>query len=196
MHAANLARLSVRSQLQVPDVAPGEHWLDTWNGLDIHFGRAEEIGIVNASWKSIVAGRQRKCELEICFLVVVPAFLLAVGIAAAQQAQPSGGAAPSPAPPPLIMTSTAFVDGAVLPARSIYVLCQARSCESSALHGQTFRRIRPASRSFFTIYGSLDPAKASRRIILFALDRVWNIPGSATSLPEGVPATRVAELAG
>lgn len=79
----------------------------------------------------------------------------------------------------MTLTSTAFADGATIPAR----------------HAQTGRDVSPAlswsgapdsTRSFVLMVRDLDAAIGDGTDELLHW-LVWNIPGTATSLPEGVP---------
>jgi Raf kinase inhibitor-like YbhB/YbcL family protein len=94
----------------------------------------------------------------------------------------SGSAAqnPPPAPAPAMrLTTTAFPDGTVIPDR----FTQAGAQTSPAL---TWTNVPPGTASF--VLHMHDPDVARNKTSDDQLHwLVWNIPGTATSLPEGVP---------
>ena len=103
--------------------------------------------------------------------------LLAIA-AAAQTPAPQGGAQTAPAPPAMTMSSTAFADGAEIPAK----YTQAGNQTSPALAWSNV----PAGTVTFLLH--MHDLEVSRN---HATDDqlhwiVWNIPGTATGLPEGV----------
>lgn len=118
--------------------------------------------------------------------VVLLAAALCVSSTAFAQARPVAPAAPQPARAParapmrvMTLTSNAFTDGGMIPAR----------------HAQTGRDISPAltwsgtpdsTRSFVLLVHDADAAMGDGTDDLLHW-MVWNIPGNATSLPEGVP---------
>src|SRR5438309_7236990 len=108
--------------------------------------------------------------------------LLAVGVlffglapAAAQQAAGRG-----PATPPLIMTTTAWEDGGVIPDK----YTQAGMGISPELK---WSQVPPGTQSFVLLLHDPEPVlnKGSKMDITHWL--IWNIPGTATGLQEGVP---------
>ena len=99
--------------------------------------------------------------------------------AAAQTPGAQGGAQAAPAPPAMAMSSTAFADGAEIPAK----YTQAGNQISPALAWSNV----PAGTVTFLLH--MHDLEVSRN---HATDDqlhwiVWNIPGTATGLPEGVP---------
>ena len=116
------------------------------------------------------------------------ALLLAasVGIAAAQQtAPPARGGTPPAAPPapPMRLTSSAFKDSTPIP---IKFTCSAQpSAVSPALQ---WTDVPKQTVSFALILHDLEPR--GRGGFADSLHwMLWNIPGSVTQLPEGVPAS-------
>ena len=122
---------------------------------------------------------------SICATVAVA--LLAVGATGAAFAQAQGGAAPGggqgrgggrgPQAPPLVMTTTAFEDGGIIPAK--YVGQMGVSPELK------WTQVPMGTQSFVLLMH--DPDVALQRgtgDVLHWL--IWDIPGTATGLPEGV----------
>jgi Raf kinase inhibitor-like YbhB/YbcL family protein len=110
-------------------------------------------------------------------------------IAAAQQPAtpaPGGqarGAGRGPATPPLIMTSAAWEDGGVIPDK--YTQAAGPTAPSPELK---WSQVPPGTQSFVLLMHDPEPVlgKGSKMDITHWL--VWNIPGTATGLPEGVAA--------
>jgi Raf kinase inhibitor-like YbhB/YbcL family protein len=126
-------------------------------------------------------------RIRTSLLLVLPAFLLAAGVAITLRGQQAGGAAQTPAPPPLIMTSAAFTDGAMLPAQ---YTCSAKPAAMSP--PLVWTNVPKDTASFAIITHDLEPRP--RKGIEDNLHwMIWNIPGTATSLPENVPSA-TAEL--
>lgn len=121
---------------------------------------------------------------SVSLLLVVPAFLLAAGMATARQ---GGGAPQTPPPPPLTMTSTGFTDGAMLP---LQYTCSAKP--AAVTPPLAWINVPNGTVSFALITHDMEPRP--RKGVDDNLHwMIWNIPGTATSLPEGVPAA-TAEL--
>ena len=123
-------------------------------------------------------------------LLVAPAFLLASGIGIARQGQPAGGgggAPQTPPPPPLTMTSTGFTDGQMLPDK---YTCSAKPAAVNPPLAWT--NVPKDTASFAIIVHDLEP-RARKGIEDNLHWMMWNIPATATSIPEGVPAA-TAEL--
>src|SRR4051794_25413748 len=108
--------------------------------------------------------------------------------AAAQQppaAPPAGGQARGggrgPATPPLIMTSSAWEDGGVIPDK--YTQASGPTAPSSELK---WSQVPPGTQSFVLLMHDPEPVlnKGSKMDITHWL--IWNIPGTATGLAEGV----------
>ena len=114
------------------------------------------------------------------FLRRLPIFILAFALAVTIAAHPTaaqGGA--QAAPPPLTMTSTAFADGGDIPAK----YTQAGNQTSPAL---SWTNTPPGTMTFVLHMHDLELARNhTTEDQLHWL--VWNIPGTATGLPEGIP---------
>ena len=96
--------------------------------------------------------------------------------------QGRGGAGRGPQTPPLIMTSTAWEDGGVIPDK--YTAAAGPTSPSPAL---SFSQVPPGTQSFALIMHDPEPAipaKSSKGDVTHWL--IWNIPGTSTGLPEGV----------
>jgi len=104
-------------------------------------------------------------------------FMVGVSAVAAAQAQqaPAGG----PAPRPMTLTTTAFPDGGQIPAK----YTQAGEQVSPAL---TWTNTPAGTASFVLHMHDIDVAR-NKTTDDQAHWVVWNIPGTATGLPEGVP---------
>lgn len=105
--------------------------------------------------------------------------LAAVALCASQITPPRASAQRRPAMQVMTLTSSAFTDGGMIPAR----------------HAQTGRDVSPAlswsgvpdsTRSFVLLVHDADAAIGDGTDDLLHW-MVWNIPATATSLPEGVP---------
>lgn len=107
----------------------------------------------------------------------VSAILLAPSLAFAQ-----GAGAPATPPPPFTLTSTSFEDGGVIPDK--YTQANPNCCVSPALSWVN----APAGTVTYTLLMH-DPDNAPQKHVQDTLHwMAFNIPGSTTSLPEGVPA--------
>ena len=124
--------------------------------------------------------------------VLVAAAILATGVAFAQERQGApggagaraGGQGRGPATPPLIMTSTAWEDGGVIPDK--YTQAAGATSPNPAL---SWTQVPPGTQSFVLIMNDPEPsvpAKSSKGDVTHWL--AWNIPASSTGLPEGVMA--------
>lgn len=116
---------------------------------------------------------------------VAATVLVALGTHAGAQA-PAAGQAPAarPAPvPPLLMTTTAWEDGGVIPDK--YTQAAGPAAVSPELK---FGQVPPGTQSFVLLMHDPEPVlnKGSKMDITHWL--VWNIPGTATGLKEGTPA--------
>jgi Raf kinase inhibitor-like YbhB/YbcL family protein len=102
------------------------------------------------------------------------------GLAANQAPAGSGQQAPgAPSRPPLTLTTTAFADGTQIPAKHT----QAGDQISPAL---SWANVPPGTQSF--VLHMRDPDVARNRTTEDQVHwLVWNIPGTATGMPEGVP---------
>ena len=120
------------------------------------------------------------------FFVVVALSAIAFAPAAAQARQGGGGQAPGgrgPQTPPLLMTTTAFEDGGVIPDK--YTQAAGPMAVSPELK---WSQVPPGTQSFVLLLHDPEPAlnKSSKMDVTHWL--IWNIPATATGLKEGVPA--------
>ena len=105
--------------------------------------------------------------------------LLGVSLHAAAGAQQQQPAAGGPPPRPMTLSTTAFPDGAQIPAK----YTQAGEQVSPAL---TWTNTPTGTISFVLHMHDIDVAR-NKTLDDQAHWVVWNIPGTATGLPEGVP---------
>jgi Raf kinase inhibitor-like YbhB/YbcL family protein len=99
-----------------------------------------------------------------------------------QPGQPPAGRAGGRGNPPLLMTTTAFEDGGVIPVRFSMTATPSTSPEFK------WSQVPPGTQSFMLIFHDLENivGRGSKMDATHWL--VWNIPATATSLPEGMPA--------
>jgi len=116
------------------------------------------------------------------------ALTVAASLALLAQGPPPGGgqgrgAGRGPQTPPLIMTTTAWEDGGVIPDK--YTQAAGATAPSPAL---SWSQVPPGTQSFVLLMHDPEPVlqKGSKMDITHWL--VWNIPGTSTGLPEGVMA--------
>ena len=119
------------------------------------------------------------------FFVVVALSAMAFAPATAH-AQGGGGQAPGgrgPQTPPLLMTTTAFEDGGVIPDK--YTQAAGPMAVSPELK---WSQVPPGTQSFVLLLHDPEPTlnKSSKMDVTHWL--IWNIPATATGLKEGVPA--------
>jgi len=114
--------------------------------------------------------------------------MLAAGAAslvaqAPQGAPPGGGRGRGPQTPPLLMTTTAFEDGGVIPDK--YTQAAGPTAPSPAL---SWSQVPMGTQSFVLVMHDPEPVlnRGSKMDITHWV--IWNIPGTSTGLPEGVPA--------
>jgi Raf kinase inhibitor-like YbhB/YbcL family protein len=114
------------------------------------------------------------------------AAVLALGSASAMAQTPAGGGQArgggrGPATPPLIMTSTAWEDGGVIPDK--YTQAAGPTSPSPELK---WSQVPPGTQTFVLLMHDPEPVlnKGSKMDITHWL--IWNIPGTATGLPENV----------
>jgi len=119
-------------------------------------------------------------------LLAVSATVWAVGSSPAIAQAPGGGGQArgggrGPATPPLIMTSTAWEDGGVIPDK--YTQAAGATAPSPELK---WSQVPPGTQSFVLLVHDPEPVlnKGSKMDITHWL--IWNIPGTATGLAEGV----------
>ena len=104
----------------------------------------------------------------------------------AQGPPPGGGqgrgAGRGPQTPPLLMTSTAWEDGGVIPDK--YTAAAGTPTQPSP--ALSWSQVPPGTQSFVLLMHDPEPVlqKGSKMDITHWL--IWNIPGTSTGLPEGV----------
>ena len=99
--------------------------------------------------------------------------------------QGRGGAGRGPQTPPLIMTSSAWEDGGVIPDK----YTGAAATQPAPNPALSWTQVPPGTESFVLIMNDPEPAipaKSSRGDVTHWI--VWNIPGTSKGLPEGVMA--------
>jgi Raf kinase inhibitor-like YbhB/YbcL family protein len=130
---------------------------------------------------------QNKIGRIITVLFVVVALVALSGSVIAQDRGGAGGGAPGggqgrggPQTPPLLMTTTAFEDGGVIPDKFTQKVPDAVSPELK------WSQVPMGTQSFVLLLHDPEPVlqKSSRTDVLHWL--VWNIPATSTGLPEGV----------
>jgi Raf kinase inhibitor-like YbhB/YbcL family protein len=123
------------------------------------------------------------------FVTILIVFTTASAALTAQQApaaQGGGGRGRGPAGPPLTLSSSALVDLQMLPAK---YGCTATPANVSPPLAWT--NAPAATQSFAVLVQDLEP-RPMRGVQPFPHWFIWNIPATATSLPEAIP--HVAEL--
>jgi Raf kinase inhibitor-like YbhB/YbcL family protein len=125
----------------------------------------------------------------LCVLVALVALCAAPGIAQEKKgggAEKKGGRGPQT--PPLIMTSTAWEDGGVIPDK--YTQKGGQMGPSPELK---WSQVPPGTQSFVLLMHDPEPVlnKGSKMDITHWL--IWNIPGTSTGLPEGVSQGELAD---
>jgi len=122
----------------------------------------------------------RKALFTTTMIVATSAALFAQGPPAGGGQGRGGGRGPQT--PPLLMTSTAWEDGGVIPDK--YTQAAGPTAPSPAL---SWSQVPPGTQSFAIIMNDPEPAipaKSSKMDVTHWL--IWNIPGTSTGLPEGV----------
>jgi Raf kinase inhibitor-like YbhB/YbcL family protein len=123
-------------------------------------------------------------------VLVTATLTAAMSLALLAQGPPPGGggqgrgAGRGPQTPPLIMTTTAWEDGGVIPDK--YTQAAGPTAPSPAL---SWSQVPPGTQSFVLLMHDPEPAipaKSSKMDVTHWL--IWNIPGTSTGLPEGVMA--------
>jgi len=114
-------------------------------------------------------------------LIATTAFGAGLTAVVSAQQPAAGQRAGGPPTPPLIMTSTAWQDGGVIPDK--YTQAAGPQAVSPAL---SWSQVPPGTQSFVLLLHDPEPVlnKGSKMDITHWL--VWNIPGTSTGLPEGV----------
>jgi len=121
--------------------------------------------------------------------LITTTMLVATSAALLAQGPPAGGgqgrgAGRGPQTPPLLMSSTGWEDGGVIPDK--FTQAGGANAPNPALR---WSQVPPGTQSFVLIMNDPEPAipaKSSRGDVTHWL--VWNIPGTSTGLPEGVMA--------
>jgi len=117
--------------------------------------------------------------------VTVAVLLTGGGLRTLAQAPQGGGGGQGrgrgPQTPPLMMTSTAWEDGAVIPNK--YTQAAGPTAPSPELK---WSQVPPGTQSFVLLMHDPEPVmnKSSKMDVTHWL--IWNIPGTSTGLPEGV----------
>ena len=119
----------------------------------------------------------RRAGVLTAALVVTAATLVAQG-----QGAPSGRGR-GPQSPPLLMTTTAFEDGGVIPDK--YTQAAGPMAPSPAL---SWSQVPMGTQSFVLIMHDPEPVLNRSAKMDITHWVIWNIPGTSTGLPEGVPA--------
>ena len=120
-------------------------------------------------------------------IVAMTALLAAAAAALVAQAPqgppPGGGRGRGPQTPPLLMTTTAFEDGGVIPDK--YTQAAGPTAPSPAL---SWSQVPMGTQSFALIMHDPEPVlnRGSKMDITHWV--IWNIPGTSTGLAEGVAA--------
>jgi len=115
-------------------------------------------------------------------LVLVAVTIVFAPVQARAQGQGRGGQGRGGTPtPPLIMTSTAWEDGGVIPNK--YTQAAGDAAVSPAL---SWSQVPAGTQSFVLLLHDPEPVlnKSAKMDITHWL--IWNIPGTSTGLPEGV----------
>jgi Raf kinase inhibitor-like YbhB/YbcL family protein len=112
-------------------------------------------------------------------LVIAMALAAAAQAPAPQGAQRAGGAAAAPASPPMVLSSPAFPEGGIIPHRYTQVEQQV----SPALNWTN----APANTQSFVLHMHDLEVSRNRTVDDQVHGLVWNSPGTAKGLPEGVP---------
>ena len=129
-------------------------------------------------------------------LTVITIAVASIAPAAAQTPPPAGagagqrGGGRGPATPPLIMMSTAWEDGGVIPDK----YTQAAPAGTTAVSPELkWSQVPPGTQSFVLLMHDHEPVlnKGSKMDITHWL--IWNIPGTSTGLPEGVAQGELAD---
>jgi Raf kinase inhibitor-like YbhB/YbcL family protein len=128
--------------------------------------------------------RNRMRSMSGCVALMVIS-LAGAAVAQTQPPAPAGGqqgrgGGRGPATPPLIMTTTAFEDGGVIPEK------YTQASSSPVSPELKWSQVPPGTQSFVLLMHDPEPVlqKGSKMDITHWL--IWNIPGTSTGLPEGV----------
>ena len=116
---------------------------------------------------------------------VVPLVLLPLAAPAAGQGQRAGGAPAAPAAPPMTMTIAGFPDGGQIPVRFSQAQPGVAAGEGTS-PAISWTNTPAGTRSFVLNMHDMEVVR-NKTSDDQAHWVVWNIPATATSLPEGVP---------
>src|SRR5262245_41881997 len=142
--------------------------------------RARQAGRAAKAGRAGGVDRARRAGGVLAALFLLGAVTWAQTPAAGRQgAAPQGGAAPVRVPP-LVMTSTAWEDGGVIPDKYTQAVPNGVSPELK------WSQVPPGTQSFVLLMHDPEPVlnKSSKMDITHWL--IWNIPGTSTGLPESV----------
>ncbi len=103
------------------------------------------------------------------------------GAPAGQAPGGGGGRGRAPQAPPLLMTIPGFPDGSMVPTK---FSCAAQPSLSPEVR---WSQVPPGTQSFILLVHDPEPRPA-KGVMDNTHWLIWNIPGTATGLPEGVPA--------
>lgn len=114
----------------------------------------------------------------------IPACLgfLTLALATTGAAQQGGAGRGAPPPPPLVLTVNGFADGAEVP---IKFSCSAQPAAVSP--AMEWKQTPPGTQSFLVIVHDPEP-HPGKGLTDITHWLIWNIPATATGLPEAVPA--------
>jgi Raf kinase inhibitor-like YbhB/YbcL family protein len=116
-------------------------------------------------------------------LIVLSA--LAITIPVSAQGGPGAGQAGAPPAPPMVLTIPGFPDGGQIPVRFSQAAEGAAPGEGTS-PAMSWTNVPPGTQSFVLHMHDLDVAR-NKTTDDQAHWVVWNIPGTSTGLPEGVP---------
>ena len=123
-------------------------------------------------------------EMNRSFVGSIMLALIAIPMAAQERGGPPA-AAPAPSAPPMTLSVAGFPDGGQIPVRFSQAAPGAAPGEGTSPE-ITWTNVPAGTQSFFLHMHDLDVAR-NRTTDDQAHWVVWNIPASATGLPEGVP---------
>ena len=126
--------------------------------------------------------RNVRSAAGIVAMMVLCAAGAAVLVAQAPQGGAPGGRGRGPQSPPLLMTTTAFDDGGVIPDK--YTQAAGPMAVSPAL---SWSQVPPGTQSFALIMHDPEPVLNRSSKVDITHWVIWNIPATATGLPEAVP---------
>lgn len=119
----------------------------------------------------------------LCVLVALVALcsFLTFGQAGQGAGQGRGGGGRGPQTPPLIMTTTAWEDGGIIPDK--YTQKAGPTSPSPELK---WTQVPPGTQSFVLLMHDPEPVQGRGAKMDITHWLIWNIPGTSTGLPEGV----------